>query len=121
MKCLLHSRDLMFSSQVSSAACTAKVDMETLAAADQLVARAGEMEGDYLVLVDLTFPSLDIVAIAGQLREVPNAPASVIAVGPHVHEEKLTAATVAGCDHVLTKGQASRELASLFAELSSYG
>ena len=118
MKCLLQSRDLMFSSQVSGAARTAGVDMESFAAADQLLDRAGEMEGDYLALIDLTFPRLDIVAVTRKLREVRNSPASVIAVGPHVHKEKLAAATVAGCDHVLSKGQASRELAALFAELA---
>ena len=107
----------MFSSQVSGAAHIAGVDMETFAAADQLLARAGEMEDNYLALIDLTFPRLDIVALARQLREVPNSPASIIAVAPHVHEEKLAAATVAGCDHVLSKGQASRGLAGLFAEL----
>ena len=93
--------------------------MEMLAAEDQLLARAGEMEGDYLALFDLTHPGLDIVVLARKLRELPNSPATVIAVGPHVQEEKLAAAKVAGCDHVLSKGQASRGLADLFSELIS--
>lgn len=93
--------------------------METCAAADQLLNRAGEMEGGYLALIDLTLPKLDIVGLVRQLREVPNSSVTVIAVAPHVHEKKLTAAKDAGCDHVLSKGQSSRDLAGLFSELIS--
>ena len=116
MKCLLVSRDLMFSTQASSAANNAGFAAKTVANADRLADQLA-IDDEYIVLLDLTMAGLDIVGTIALLKGHVPAPSKIIAVGPHVHEAKLKAASEAGCDLVLTKGQASRELSDLLAQL----
>ena len=107
MKCYLLSRDLMFSSQVSMAAKSTGVELHT-------IGDVASIDDPSLVIVDLTTPGLDISTTIAALnaKEV-----CVIAVGPHVQEERLAAATQAGARRVLTKGQAHRDLAGVLKEL----
>ena len=107
MKCYLLSSDLMFSSQVNMAAKSAGVELQT-------IGEVASIEDPSLVIVDLTTPGLDISATIAVLNAKD---ACVIAVGPHVQEERLAAATQAGARRVLTKGQAHRDLASVLREL----
>lgn len=95
----------MFTSQASGAATSAGCETKS-------VAEAGAISADetHIVVLDLTMPSLDIGSTVCLLKENK---AKVVAVGPHVHEAKLAAARAANCDHVLTKGQASRELGAV--------
>ena len=109
MKCFLLSSDLMFSSQVSGAARVAGYDVAAIRSADQIEAPAVGC-----VVVDLTMNGIDLVQLVSRSKECG---LKVIAVGPHVHEQKLESARDAGCDFVLTKGQASRELASFLSQL----
>ena len=111
MKCFLLSRDLMFSSQATGAANSAGFETSTVPSIDQI-----GIDESHVVILDLTSPGLDIAATVTSLKQTQ---AIVIAVGPHVHEAKLAAAQAAGCDAVLTKGQASRELGSVLAKLTS--
>ena len=105
MQCFILSQDLMFSSQVSGAAKAAGLDAKTIGNASQI-----SSDRPHVIVVDLTLAGLDIAAVTS------SADARVVAVGPHVHEGKLNAAAEAGC-RVLSKGQASRELASVLGEL----
>jgi DNA-binding NarL/FixJ family response regulator len=63
-----------------------------------------------VVLIDLTTPHLDLENLVARLREAPVAMKAVVAYAPHVATAKLAAARAAGCDHVLTRGQAQREI-----------
>lgn len=95
--------DLMFSSKLTAAARqaggTLRMAMSTAALLENLAAEPAR-----LVLLDLTTPGLDPAVLVPRIREVvPDA--AVLAFGPHVHEDKLAAASAAGCDAVLTRGQ----------------
>ena len=68
-----------------------------------------------VVLVDLSMPGLDLDVIT-KLRSCEPAPLAIIAYGPHVAEGRLAAAREAGCDRVLTRGQAHREMANVVSE-----
>lgn len=113
MKCFIFSRDLMFSSQAAGAAKSAGLETQTVMNA-QLI----ESDAECIVVVDLTVSNLDIATVIGELKSL-TPPAKVIAVGPHVHEEKLAAAQQAGCDLVMSKGQASRELGAVLKQFTS--
>ena len=109
--CFIYSKDLMFSSQAQSAATTAGFDAKTVLGIQQI-----DHSAAHFVVLDLTIPNLDIAADVGALKQ---GNATVIAVGPHVHEAKLELAKASGCDSVLTKGQASRELGAILQQLAS--
>ena len=101
----------MFSSQANSAAKAAGFDAKTVLDAGQI-----EQSSTHFVVIDLTIPNLDIASISTQLQ---HSNATLIAVGPHVHEAKLALAKESGCDVVLTKGQASRELGAVLQKLAA--
>ena len=65
----------------------------------------GLSEETGLVILDLQFlAGANLSELIARTRE--NSPtATVIAYGPHVHEQSLQAASEAGCDVVLTRGQ----------------
>lgn len=104
MKCYILSRDLMFSSQVTSDAKQMGLEPQTIGSA------ADVAEPDSLVVLDLGGPGLDVGQVVEALASMN---AKLIAVAPHVHEAKLEAAKAAGAYRVLTKGQAHRELKSV--------
>jgi CheY-like chemotaxis protein len=111
----------MFSSQVAGAGRVAEVDVQTIGTTESLLATAEANRDKLAILVDLGVPGLDVdslTSLARSLREIKED-AKLIAIGPHVHAEKLTAAEESGFDFVLTKGQASRELSALLADLKA--
>ena len=108
-KCFILSQDLMFSSQAAGASSAAGFATRNIQSAQQV---DGETP---LVVLDLTIAGLDIGSIVSSLKE---ANAKIVAVGPHVHAGKLELASQSGCDAVLTKGQASRELGETLSALS---
>ena len=102
MICFVLTNDLMFQSQVAGAAAAAGLDCKQVGRPELI-----DTNEQHIVVVDLTMPGWNADALeASSLRKR-------IAVGPHVHEAKLTAASEAGYDHVITKGQVSRELGEL--------
>ena len=113
MKCHLLSRDLMFSSQVGGPARAANLELCSAATVDQI---ASSTERSDVVILDLSFPFADLSADIAAILAAESPPKSIVAIGPHVHEEKLDAARRAGC-LVLSKGQASRELASVLQQI----
>jgi len=104
MPILYLTNDLMFSSQVVSAAEQRGLDVELIGDADALVARAQETDVQ-LVLIDLTAPGADPPKIVSALRLHPSGATRVVAYGPHVDEAVLAAAVESGCDLVLSRGQ----------------
>jgi CheY-like chemotaxis protein len=115
MNVLLVTADLVCSSRVAAAARD-KAALQTASTLDALRARAG---GCRLVLVDLQTPGLDIAQAATLVRQAAGPQATIVAFGPHVHQEKLAAARAAGCDAVLTQGQFYSSLDELLRSGSS--
>ncbi len=100
MSVVLLTNDLMFSSQVTVAAQQAGVTAQIAWNPQQLAEQATTAR---LVLLDLTarFEPADVVA---ELKKM-SPPPRVIAFGPHVQTERLHAASQAGCDAVLSRGE----------------
>ncbi len=89
MSGVIFSSDLVCSSTVTGAAnrlgLTVTVAMSEASLLDQAA-------GAELVILDLNTPAADPVALAPRLRALVPAPAAIVAFGPHVHEDRLTAA-----------------------------
>ena len=103
--------DLVISSQARSAAEACGV-MLALARTPEELLRLTAEQAPRLVVLDLTVPGLDPVALVGQLRQLA-APPTVIAFGPHVREDQLAAAREAGCDLILSRGNFQRTATDL--------
>ena len=108
IKVLLACGDLFFSTQLRSAAQAAGASVDLELSADRILPLAAT--GDYThLLLDVELPHLDMVAIVKSLP-AEHRP-SVIAFGPHMQTARLEGARTAGCDVVLSRGQASANLA----------
>jgi CheY-like chemotaxis protein len=95
--------DLMMQSQVSAAGERVGVSLSLNSTPDALV-RAAELTPPRLIVIDLSHPGLAIDELVARLRTVaPDAP--IVAFGPHVHKDRLSAAQAAGCDRVVSRGQ----------------
>lgn len=108
--------DLMFGSQMSAAARSSGAALATLGSASGLVESLGDAPEGSLVVLDMTCDAAkkDIAGLVASLREAHQS-ARILAFGPHVQEALLTAATEAGCDTVMTRGQFHREMDQLFS------
>lgn len=108
--------DLMFSSRVVAQAERAGHAVMMVASpailADRLQLAAGDPP--MLVIVDLTLPGLQVAETVRQLRAAAPT-AKIIAYGPHVHTDLLSAAQAAGCDTVMSNGQFNSSLAAILA------
>ena len=108
MKGYLLSKDLMFTSQVHHAAGNAGIELTT-------IHQTSELDPEFeIAIVDLAFPGLDVSTAIADFKD---AKIRVVAVGPHVQQERLAAAESAGAWQVLTKGQAHRDLADVLNRL----
>jgi CheY-like chemotaxis protein len=105
MEIIFFTTDLLFSSRVAGAAARAGLSLRT--AADQAAGFAllKTAQADSIVLLDLNSLGVDPAEVVPVLRALTNPPRAIIAYGPHVHEDRLTAAAAAGCNEVLTRGQ----------------
>lgn len=106
------TNDLMFSSRVSGAAQTSGAELRVVGSAAELLDALASHQDTRLVLLDLSFPGLNLADLLPKIRSAATA-ATVIAYGPHVHEQKLAEAANAGCDQVFSKGQFSSTIAEL--------
>ncbi len=97
--------DLVFSSRVAGAAARAGLTLKSGATHAAILALATAAKSDFIVLLDLNAPGVEPADVVPQLRAMPAPPRAIIAYGPHVQEDRLAAAKVAGCDEVLTRGQ----------------
>jgi CheY-like chemotaxis protein len=87
------------------------------ATVESLATKLESVSGPIVALIDLNSPTIDPASVVSRLRSLPAPPRSIVAFGPHVHEAKLAAATAAGCDLVLTRGQFSSQAEQLIASL----
>ena len=108
---ILLSADLLALSPFTFAAQSAGGTLAAAPTIEKLLAKASERRPS-VALIDLTLPNLDIIQAVAALKS-HEPPPRVIAFGPHVHEGKLEAARQAGCDAVISRGQAHRDLANL--------
>jgi CheY-like chemotaxis protein len=114
------TNDLVFPSRIAGIAQQLGDKLETALSADALMAKLnGAAAPNAVVLLDLNSPAVDPATIVPRLKALPNAPQAIIAFGPHVHEQKLAAATAAGCDVVLTRGQFDAQMRDLLARFSA--
>ena len=112
--------DLVFPSRVAGVAQQLGDKLETANSADALIAKlSGAAAPGAVVLLDLNSAGVDPAAIVPRLKALPQPPQAIIAFGPHVHEQKLAAATAAGCDLVLTRGQFDAQMRDLLARFSA--
>jgi CheY-like chemotaxis protein len=115
MQVVLLSGDLMVIARVAGAVEKVNATLVTTSnvaeALDAISAQAVP-----LLILDLSTANLNVTALVDSLQRVPAADTKILAFGPHVHEARLTAARVAGCDQVITRGQLDREIDHLLAE-----
>ena len=108
------SMDLMFYSKIQAAASQQQSQCIMVAALDKVADRT-KIELVRWIVVDLFRGNLDLAAIVNQAREqFPEA--KLIAFGPHVQREDLRLADEQGFDLVLTRGQFSSQMQTLFAK-----
>lgn len=116
MKLILLSGDLMISSLVAGAVREHSLDVLTVGS-QTAAAEAAKAEDVGIIVVDLRTAGLDIQALAEAIRSESEHPPRILAFGPHVHEDRLAAASDAQCDAVVTRGQFDREASQLIGRL----
>ena len=116
MKIYALTSDLMFGSQMSAAARGSGAELTTLGSAAGLISSLEDAPAGCLVVLDMTCDAAkkDVAGLVTSLRETHQS-AQIVAFGPHVQEALLTAATQAGCDKVMSRGQFHREMDQLFS------
>ncbi|MEO2014369.1 MAG: hypothetical protein ABGZ53_08330 [Fuerstiella sp.] len=110
---ILLANDLMLSSTVSGFSAQAGRQFRSAGSISDVVAAIGE-DPTALLLVDLGMPGLEV---AGLAESIPtDVLQRAVAYGPHVHTEKLEAATKAGFGKVLSRGQFSAQVGMLISD-----
>jgi DNA-binding response OmpR family regulator len=104
MAVVLLTGDLAVMSRVEGAVVRAGQTMRAAGGAVRVVEHC-VAEPVALVIVDLSTPSLDVAALIKLLRDDAGSGPRIVAFGPHVHEERLAAARLAGCDDVVSRGE----------------
>ncbi len=105
---LILCKDLFFSSQIHGAVQRAGLVGRTCLSQSGCIDQLSQ-GGIRDVIVDLEMPDLDLRA----LRNAAASPCRLTVFGPHVKVDLLAAAKEAGCDAILTRGQASAKLDQL--------
>jgi DNA-binding NarL/FixJ family response regulator len=98
------TKDLLFSSRVTSVAAHLRIELSVVSDANEIVERASTIPVK-VILIDLSIPGLDAAHLVPQLRKLTPPPGAILAFGPHVHRVKLAAARDAGCDEVFSRGE----------------
>ena len=123
-KLVLVSGDLMLGARVEGAARQCGLTMVTAAGHEPAIAASADE--CRAVLIDLRTPGLDVAELVDALRRQTalrqqtarlSARLTIIACGPHVHEQRLDEARRAGCDLVVTRGQLDREAEAIFQRI----
>jgi CheY-like chemotaxis protein len=115
---LLLTRDLMFTSKITSTAASLGLRIATVSTVEQLELRAAEAP-PRVVFLDLNCPEYDpsrvVAALPGESR------ARLIAFGSHVDEARLNQARAAGCDDVLPRSKFTATLPELLKRVFGLG
>lgn len=105
MAVILITEDLAVLSRVEGAAQTCGLPLRSFAGVTQTLADGSWDETVKLLIVDLATPSLNLKDLMDSLSHISSTRPRVVAFGPHVHTERLTAARDAGCDEVMSRGE----------------
>jgi DNA-binding NarL/FixJ family response regulator len=103
MTVVLLSTDLTVVSRVDGAAAGAGMTMRAVSSESAAIV-AADAASAKLLIIDLGAPVSDLKVFVESFKS-KSPQTRIIAFGPHVHEEKLAAARVAGCDEVVSRGQ----------------
>lgn len=111
------TRDLFFSTKISSTARQHGISVQVIGSIEQLQTR---LDSDPVgaVLVDLEHPDAEPTGLLNRIRSTARPPPA-IAYGPHVKESLLAAAQNAGFDRVLSRGQFDQQILQLLQDLLS--
>lgn len=112
MSVLYLTADLLFSSQVTSAARQLGLDVTLVNSSSQLLATLAA-ENAHLLIIDFTTPDLNLLELIPTLREQAPTEITIIVYGPHVDTASTAAAKQAGCDMVYTRGQFSSQMVDI--------
>ena len=116
MRAVLLTSDLMLVSSAHGIAQRRGVELTIVADAES----AGNASADaVLIAIDLRSPGLDVTSLVPRLRERAMSGATIVAFGPHVQTDALSAAAAAGCDEVITRGQFEHRFDALLAALTA--
>jgi len=116
MTLLLLSADLMCSSRVCGAAERIGSGALTASSTAMLLEQLPS-ESLTLVVLDLNTPGLDVSELVPQVRRAaPSLP--ILAFGPHVHSQRLQAASESGCDLVVSRGQFHAQMDEILTRLA---
>lgn len=96
--------DLVTQSQLAAAATRVGATVEIASSADALLAKVENLRPG-LVILDLSHPGLDPADLVPRLEQMLGQRATLLAFGPHVHAARLAAASEAGCEVVISRGQ----------------
>lgn len=102
MDVVLLAADLTVVSRLQGAASRAGARLHTASNAGDAEEYCGGLQ-PALLIIDLALPNVDL-AFVQRLKSGEARSPTIIAFGPHVHEERLAAADAAGCDVVLSRG-----------------
>ena len=115
---LLLTRDLMFTSKITSTAASLGLRIEVVGTVEQLNLRVADA-APRVVFLDLSLTDIDLVQIVTALPIA--ARPQVIAFGSHVDEARLNAARDAGCDDVMPRSKFSSTLPELLQRVFAAG
>ena len=118
MSALALISDLLMQSQLAAAAQRAGVEIAIVQSEDALVAQAESLRPQ-LVVVDLTHPGLDPRQLFERLKPLLLEETTSLAFGPHVHRQRLAAATEAGFGLVVSRGQFHAEMESMLKRFAA--
>ena len=117
MQVYLLSSDLFYASQLQGIVQRLGLSLIQAATSAELLSRRDAPNAENgIVLIDLSTSDLDLDDLVSKLREGHNEPKAILAYAPHVATAKLDAARKAGCDRVLTRGQAKREIGDILQD-----
>jgi DNA-binding NarL/FixJ family response regulator len=108
MRCLYITTDLFFSSRVCSLARDQNISVEVVSSFEIAAERLPD-DDIKLALLDLTPLGANVAQSVTQLKQI-QPDLRIIAYGPHVDDELLTAARQAGCDEVMPRSQFDQEI-----------
>ena len=114
MQVVLLSNDLMVVSHVTSAAAVRSAEVRVANNSEAAIALHVERPAN-LVVIDLGLPALVLVELVNTLKSTGEHAVQIVAFGPHVHADRLTAARNAGCDSVLSRGQFFAQVESILS------
>lgn len=118
MQVVLFSADLMLVAAAQGAADRRGVQLVSAANAERALDAVRD-ETARIVVIDLKAPGLQVGQLVPQLKLAASKDVTIVACGPHVHEQSLAAAAAAGCDEVITRGQFERGIDALLAKLTA--